>query len=364
MRYGNVAGSRGSVIPFFDSILKNGGTELPITDYRMTRFWISLQQGVELVIKALEEAKAVQGNAEAAQEDLQRALDTLKGAKAGLQKRGEPEPVNKDQLLELIRKCGTLNQDGYTKNSWETFTKALAAAKAAAENETATQEEVQKAVANLSDALDQLKERQDLWAYDIADITYTGDAVRPEVTVYSGKTLLKQDKDYTVSYKDNTKPGANAKVIIKGKGNYKGTVTTTFKVSRQQLENLTVTASDVIEKNAKKYQKTKLSVMDLDGKALKKGTDYDIISYTLADDTKIESTPTTGTTVKAVVRGKGSYEGETAAFFRIIADDRNLSKAKITVTPQQYTGEAIKPEAADIKVTIKVNGQIRTLKKQ
>lgn len=57
VRYGNVAGSRGSVIPFFDSILKNGGTELPITDYRMTRFWISLRQGVELVIKALEEAK-------------------------------------------------------------------------------------------------------------------------------------------------------------------------------------------------------------------------------------------------------------------------------------------------------------------
>ena len=54
---GNVAGSRGSVIPFFHNIIKNGGTELPITDYRMTRFWISLQQGVELVIKALEESK-------------------------------------------------------------------------------------------------------------------------------------------------------------------------------------------------------------------------------------------------------------------------------------------------------------------
>ncbi len=56
VRYGNVAGSRGSVIPFFHNILKNGGTELPITDYRMTRFWISLTQGVELVIKALEES--------------------------------------------------------------------------------------------------------------------------------------------------------------------------------------------------------------------------------------------------------------------------------------------------------------------
>lgn len=57
VRYGNVAGSRGSVIPFFQNIAAHGGKELPITDYRMTRFWISLEQGVELVIKALAEAK-------------------------------------------------------------------------------------------------------------------------------------------------------------------------------------------------------------------------------------------------------------------------------------------------------------------
>lgn len=57
VRYGNVAGSRGSVIPFFDNIIKNGGDELPITDYRMTRFWISLEEGVKLVIKALEESR-------------------------------------------------------------------------------------------------------------------------------------------------------------------------------------------------------------------------------------------------------------------------------------------------------------------
>lgn len=57
VRYGNVAGSRGSVIPFFQNIIQSGKKELPITDYRMTRFWISLEQGVELVIKALEEAR-------------------------------------------------------------------------------------------------------------------------------------------------------------------------------------------------------------------------------------------------------------------------------------------------------------------
>jgi len=57
VRYGNVAGSRGSVIPFFRELVQAGETELPITDFEMTRFWISLEQGVELVIKALAESK-------------------------------------------------------------------------------------------------------------------------------------------------------------------------------------------------------------------------------------------------------------------------------------------------------------------
>ena len=57
VRYGNVAGSRGSVIPFFQNIIDRGEQTLPITDYRMTRFWIDLEQGVELVIKALAEAR-------------------------------------------------------------------------------------------------------------------------------------------------------------------------------------------------------------------------------------------------------------------------------------------------------------------
>lgn len=56
VRYGNVAGSRGSVIPFFQSLIDKGSKELPITDYRMTRFWISLEEGVKLVILALKEA--------------------------------------------------------------------------------------------------------------------------------------------------------------------------------------------------------------------------------------------------------------------------------------------------------------------
>ena len=53
VRYGNVMGSRGSVIPFFSSLKETG--ELPITDERMTRFMITLEQGVELVWKAFDD---------------------------------------------------------------------------------------------------------------------------------------------------------------------------------------------------------------------------------------------------------------------------------------------------------------------
>jgi UDP-N-acetylglucosamine 4,6-dehydratase/5-epimerase len=51
VRYGNVVGSRGSVIPFFRKLLDQGMKELPITDERMTRFWITLEDGVNFVIK-------------------------------------------------------------------------------------------------------------------------------------------------------------------------------------------------------------------------------------------------------------------------------------------------------------------------
>jgi len=54
VRYGNVICSRGSVIPFFEKLLAEGATSLPITDERMTRFWITLQQGVDFVIRNFE----------------------------------------------------------------------------------------------------------------------------------------------------------------------------------------------------------------------------------------------------------------------------------------------------------------------
>jgi UDP-N-acetylglucosamine 4,6-dehydratase len=54
VRYGNVFGSRGSVVPFFRKLADDGADSLPITDERMTRFWITLTQGVNFVLSSME----------------------------------------------------------------------------------------------------------------------------------------------------------------------------------------------------------------------------------------------------------------------------------------------------------------------
>jgi UDP-N-acetylglucosamine 4,6-dehydratase len=54
VRYGNVVGSRGSVVPFFKKLAEDGADSLPITDERMTRFWITLTQGVNFVLSSAE----------------------------------------------------------------------------------------------------------------------------------------------------------------------------------------------------------------------------------------------------------------------------------------------------------------------
>lgn len=54
VRYGNVVGSRGSVVPFYRKLIDEGATSLPVTHEDMTRFWITLQEGVDLVLKSFE----------------------------------------------------------------------------------------------------------------------------------------------------------------------------------------------------------------------------------------------------------------------------------------------------------------------
>ena len=53
VRYGNVVGSRGSVLPYFKSLIKKNAKSLPVTDEKMTRFWITIEHGVEFVLNTI-----------------------------------------------------------------------------------------------------------------------------------------------------------------------------------------------------------------------------------------------------------------------------------------------------------------------
>lgn len=198
-------------------------------------------------------------------------------------------------------------------------------------------------------------------------IPYCKGGVKPEITVKIGDMELVNGTDYKVSYKNNTKPydgsDARAKVptlTITGKGNYKGTVTKTFKISAQNISALDgkLTAADVVWKNKKNNYKTKVVITDLDGKVLKENTDYtltywqgdkEIVSNTIMD-APTEDARSTTITVKAA--GKGAYEGNKDAViettFRIARND--FSKVKLTgkIAEQRYTGKEIELEKKDI----------------
>ncbi len=178
---------------------------------------------------------------------------------------------------------------------------------------------------------------------------------------------LQQGKDYTLSYKNNKKVGDNtASVTIKGKGNFKGTLKNIpFTIVAQDLSNLNITAADVLEKNAKKFNKVVPVVTDLDGKTLKNKTDFELdtaTAYTDEAGNPISSTePATGTAVKVTITGKGNYQGTASAIFHIIDNNMSIAKASVQIEPQRYTGSEVTLSNDQIHVKLKINGTITEL---
>lgn len=185
--------------------------------------------------------------------------------------------------------------------------------------------------------------------------------------------LFEQGKDYTVSYKNNKKvstDAAKAEITIKGKGNFKGTISKIpFEVVQQDLSVLedNVTAGDIVVKNADKYNKVMPTIKDLDGKALKNKTDYTIdkeTAYTYVSEdpavngTTVTAPPAVGSVIKVTAKATDkNYKGEVSATFRVIADDKNISSLKITVGEQQYTGDPVILKESDFTFQQKVGGR-------
>lgn len=187
--------------------------------------------------------------------------------------------------------------------------------------------------------------------------------------VFNGINLV-EGTDYTLVYSGNKKLGT-ATVKIKGKGNFKGTTApVSFTIHTQDLAKLTnVIISDVANKNARKYTNVSLMIKDFDEKPLKKGTDYSVTFTKTDGTTPITETPKAGDVIRATIKGNNCYTGEIYKDFRIIEDSADISKAKVEVTPQYYTGKEItlseiNPVTGEqqIFVTINVGGEKKTLR--
>ena len=196
----------------------------------------------------------------------------------------------------------------------------------------------------------------------------TDDQTGARFTISDGVEIaLQQGKDYTLSYKNNKKVGDNtASVTIKGKGNFKGTLKNIpFTIVAQDLSNLNITAADVLQKNAKKFNKVVPVVTDLDGKTLKNKTDFELdtaTAYTDEAGNPISSTePATGTAIKVTVTGKGNYQGTASAIFHIIDNNMSIAKATVQIEPQRYTGSEVTLSNDQIHVKLKINGTITEL---
>lgn len=191
---------------------------------------------------------------------------------------------------------------------------------------------------------------QGLWISNIPDYTYTAAAIKPEVRVYDGEKRLKQGKDYTISYKNNTKAAQSTDVkpptvVVKGKGNYSGTETQTFNITKRDITDtyVTKTFTDAYAplengKNPKLVFSAKCNK-----KALKNNTDY---SLTVKDSTgkEVDSYAAEGS-YSAVVRGIGAnYTGEYTFTFDVL-DKIPVSKLKINkIAAVEYDGTSKKPQ--------------------
>ena len=166
----------------------------------------------------------------------------------------------------------------------------------------------------------------------IADQTYTGSAIEPEVTVTDGEKTLTLGTDYTIGYSANVNVGT-ATATITGKGNYSGETAATFTISPKAVTNDDITVT--IPSQTWTGLAIEPAVTVKDGETtLTPGTDYEV-AY---------SNNVNAGTATVTITGKGNYSGEKAATFTIAPKSVTNDDITVTIEPQTWTGSAIEPD--------------------
>lgn len=199
-------------------------------------------------------------------------------------------------------------------------------------------------------------------------LEYTGSALKPAFTVWYGDDELHLGTDYTVTYKNNVQVWHTAKaekeltdaertkapsVIIKGKGNYTGTVTAVFQIEPKSIAAEDVEIYDIAAAYNKKVQKPVPTVKW--GKTTLKNKKDFTVSY---PDEERQGAYQEPEEYKIRVTGMGNFCGETEITLTIVQIDakdetapRLMSKAKVTAVPaQEYTGKAVRLETQGLPV--------------
>lgn len=154
---------------------------------------------------------------------------------------------------------------------------------------------------------------------------FTGEEIKQELLVIHNERVLEEDVDYTLTYKNNIKAGTAA-VTIKGMGNYKGSLSKTYKILKVEISSSDIDMNDT-------YDYTKGGVKPepaivVNGRELIANTDY---TLTYKNNTKLG-------TATMTVKGKGSYLGTITKSFEIV--ERDIGEVNMTVADKVYSAKA------------------------
>ncbi len=162
--------------------------------------------------------------------------------------------------------------------------------------------------ANVLVVVSYTKNLQDAWIEAIADVTYTGQALTPAITVKDGETTLTLNTDYTVAYADNTAAGT-ATVTVTGTGNYSGEASATFTIQKADITMTTApaAASDLVYSG-------EAQTLITAGVA-----SFGTVLYSLDGETYAEALP------------QGTAAGAYTVYYKVAGDDNHNAYAAQTV---------------------------------
>lgn len=198
----------------------------------------------------------------------------------------------------------------------------------------------------LCDVCSELVPKEGMWIdWHSMPVSYTGKAIKPEMDVYVGAVKLVRGVDYTVTYKYNVNACTNLsskkspRVIVKGKGNYKGTVTEKFAIQPAKMDDA-VFNDAIVAYTGKKITFSPSAAFN--GKKMKQDTDYVLVDAATGEPLK---TGKEAKTYSFRAYGKGNFDKTTYAVFSIqVVEERLISSCTISKIPaQKYTGAEVKP---------------------